>query len=170
VRTRLITVDDAPALASLLSSSRSFLAPWEPVRADSYFTVDGQRELIEAQLADHARGVVVPHVIVTSAGEVAGRITLNTIVRGPFQSCAVGYWVGESFGGRGLATGALASIIAVAFGELRLHRIEASTLLHNVRSKRVLERHGFVKYGLAPRYLQIAGEWQDMELFQLLNE
>jgi ribosomal-protein-alanine N-acetyltransferase len=170
VLTRLISVSDAPSLAALLSASRAFLEPWEPLRADSYFTEDGQRDLILSTLADHARGLTVPHVIVADSGEVAGRITLNTIVRGPFQSCAVGYWVGESFGGRGLASDALASIISLAFGELGLHRMEASTLLHNVRSKRVLEKHGFVRYGLAPRYLKIAGKWQDMELFQLLNE
>lgn len=168
--TRLISVSDAPALASVLTASRAFLEPWEPSRADAYFTEDGQRELILSTLADHARGLTLPHVIVADSGEVAGRITLNTIVRGPFQSCAVGYWVGEPFGGRGLASDALASIVSVAFGELGLHRIEASTLPHNARSKRVLAKHGFVRYGLAPRYLKIAGEWRDMELFQLLNE
>ncbi|MBM7788521.1 GNAT family N-acetyltransferase [Tenggerimyces flavus] len=168
--TRLVTSDDAAAIASLLSANRAFLSPWDPERSDAYFTVDAQRTLISTQLADFALGALVPHVIVSSSGELVGRITLNTIVRGPFQSCAVGYWVGESYGGQGLASGALASIIKVAFGELGLHRIEAATLLHNERSKRVLAKHGFVRFGLAPRYLKIAGAWQDMELFQLLNE
>ena len=57
----------------------------------------------------------------------------------------------------------------VAFAELGLHRIEAGTLLHNVASQRVLERNGFVRFGLAPAYLKIAGSWKDHAMYQVLN-
>jgi ribosomal-protein-alanine N-acetyltransferase len=57
----------------------------------------------------------------------------------------------------------------VAFDELRLHRIQAETLPHNVRSQRVLERNGFARIGLAPEYLSIGGRWQDHIMYQLLN-
>ncbi len=40
--TRLITPGDAPVLAELLRASRDFLAPWEPVHGDGYFTAGGQ--------------------------------------------------------------------------------------------------------------------------------
>ena len=159
--TRLVTVDDAPALAELLRVNRDFLAPWEPVRDDDYFTDDGQRNLIEAALDRHEQGSTLPHVILDDTGRLVGRITLNEIVRGPFQSCSLGYWVSAADNGRGLATAAVRDIMRVAFEELGLHRIQAGTLLHNVRSQRVLERNGFVRFGVAPAYLNIAGEWQD---------
>jgi ribosomal-protein-alanine N-acetyltransferase len=113
-------------------------------------------------------------VIRARTGELAGRITLNGIVRGPFQSCSVGYWVGAAFTRRGLATAALREIIGIAFADvgqqgLGLHRIQAETLLDNVPSQRVLERAGFSRIGMAPEYLKIAGRWQDMLLFQLIN-
>lgn len=57
----------------------------------------------------------------------------------------------------------------VAFCELRLHRIEAGTLLQNLASQRVLERNGFVRFGIAPGYLNIAGRWQDHAMYQALN-
>ena len=60
-------------------------------------------------------------------------------------------------------------MLRTAFGELGLHRVEAGTLVHNRASQRVLERNGFVRYGLAPQYLRIAGRWQDHVLFQVLN-
>ena len=53
--------------------------------------------------------------------------------------------------------------------ELALHRIEAGTLPHNTASQVVLGRNGFVRYGLAPQYMSIAGRWQDHVLFQVLN-
>ena len=110
----------------------------------------------------------MPHVILGAQGEVVGRITLNTIVRGPFQSCSVGYWVGARYNGHGYATAALGDLKRFAFGELGLHRIEASTLRDNVRSQRVLEHNGFALIGMAPNYLKIAGAWRDHVLFQAL--
>jgi ribosomal-protein-alanine N-acetyltransferase len=101
---------------------------------------------------------------------MGGRLALTNIARGPFQSCQLGYWVAAEVNGRGVATAAVARIVRVAFGELGLHRIEAGTLVHNAASQRVLERNGFRRYGLAPRYLKIAGDWQDHVLYQLLAE
>jgi [ribosomal protein S5]-alanine N-acetyltransferase len=166
--TRLITVEDAPELASLLRDNRDFMASWEPLREPSYFTSQGQVETIRAALAEHGRGGNLPHVIVAD-GHVVGRITLNGIVRGAFQSCSVGYWVGEAWNGRGLASEALGEIVAIAFGELGLHRIQAETLLHNIASQRVLAHHGFERFGMAPKYLNIAGQWQDHEMYQLIR-
>ena len=45
---RLASLDDAPAIAALLTANRDFLAPWEPLRDDSWFTADGQRAAIAA--------------------------------------------------------------------------------------------------------------------------
>ena len=167
--TRLITPGDAPVLAELLRASRDFLAPWEPVHGDDYFTAGGQRAVIADALARHEQGTSLPHVILGGSGRVAGRITLNGIVRGPFQSCSMGYWVSAADTGHGLATQAVRGIIRVAFEELGLHRIQAETLLHNVRSQRVLERNGFVRFGMAPAYLSIAGKWQDHAMYQLVS-
>ncbi len=166
--TRLISPADATEVAALLAANRDFLAPFEPVRSAGYFTAEGQLTGIEDVLDRHARGTVLPHVILDS-GRIAGRITLNGIVRGPFLSCSVGYWVGQSANGRGLATAALREIVGIAFTRLGLHRVQAETLLDNIGSQRVLERNGFERIGMAPAYLRIAGRWQDMILFQVLN-
>jgi ribosomal-protein-alanine N-acetyltransferase len=167
--TRLITPDDAPALAKLVQANRDFLAPWDPVRGDGYFTEAGQLADIQGSLSQYRQGVKLPHVILGESGALAGRINLNNIVRGAFQSGSLGYWVSAAENGRGLATAAVRDMVRLAFGELRLHRVEAGTLVHNTGSQRVLERNGFVRYGLAPGYLKIAGRWQDHVLYQLLN-
>jgi [ribosomal protein S5]-alanine N-acetyltransferase len=167
---RLITVADAPVLAGLLLANRDFLAPWEPVRGENYFTESGQRAAIQDALIRHGQGTALPCVITTDAGQVAGRITLSGIVRGSFLSCSVGYWVAQEQGRAGLATAAVREIIGVAFGELGLHRIQAETLPGNIASQRVLTRNGFTRIGMAPRYLKIAGRWQDCVLYQVLNE
>jgi ribosomal-protein-alanine N-acetyltransferase len=167
--TRNVTLDDVPVLADLLRVNRDFLAPWEPLRDDDYFTVDGQHAVIRTALERHEHGSTLPRVILDDSGRVVGRITLNEIVRGPFQSCSLGYWVGADANGRGVATAAVREIMRLAFDELGLHRIQAGTLLDNVRSQRVLERTGFVRFGVAPAYLKIAGEWQDHAIYQVVK-
>ncbi len=167
---RLITPDDAPVLAHLARVNRDFLAPWEPARAEAHFSEAGQRVAIQAMLAEHAHGRTLPCVIVDEVGEVVGRVNLNNIVRGAFQSASLGYWLDQGSGGRGLATAAVRDVVRLAFAELGLHRIQADTLVHNVPSQRVLARTGFVRIGLAPSYLKIAGSWQDCILHQLVND
>jgi ribosomal-protein-alanine N-acetyltransferase len=165
---RPITPGDAPVLAQLLRDSRDFLAPWEPARSEDYFTADGQRAFISRALAHREQGAGFPYAILGESGRVAGRINLNDVVRGPFQSASLGYWVNAADNGRGLATAAVREIIGLAFGKLGLHRIQAGTLPHNVRSQRVLARNGFTRIGLAPAYLRIEGRWQDHLLYQLV--
>ena len=167
--TRLVSPDDAPEMAAVLAANREFLAPWEPVRGADYFTEPGQRLVIDDMLRQRKLGTMVPHVIVDD-GRIVGRVALSNIARGPFLSASLGYWVAADANGRGIATAAVGRIVRLAFGELGLHRIEAGTLTHNVGSQRVLERNGFRRYGLAPRYLKIAGEWQDHVLYQVLAD
>ncbi len=166
---RLITLDDAPALARLARENRDFLAPWEPLRGEHWFTADGQCEAVAKALAEHARGTGLPYVILDDSKHVVGRVTLNGITRGALQSCSVGYWVSRHANGRGLATTALAALVRIAFDDLGLHRVQAEALPHNLASRRVLERNGFVQFGMAPQYLRLAGRWQDCLMFQRLN-
>ena len=167
--TRLITLDDAPALTRIVGEDRDFLAPWQPLRDDRWFTLDGQLEEIGGALERHRQGTGLPHVILDQTSHVVGRITLSGITRGPFQSCSVGYWVTSRANDRGLATAALRDIVRIAFNDMGLHRVQAETLLHNTASQRILLRTGFAQYGMAPKYLKIAGRWQDHLMFQLLN-
>lgn len=167
--TRPLSLDDVHALTALFIANRQFLSPWQPLRPDSYFTEQGQRDAVLALLEQQTSGSAVPLVITDEHGAVVGTLTLASIIRGAFQSCSVGYWLAEEAQGRGLATAALQEAVDLAFGGLLLHRVQAETLTHNRRSQQVLERVGFKRYGEAPSYLHIAGEWQDNVLYQLLT-
>ncbi|MBN9336185.1 GNAT family N-acetyltransferase, partial [Devosia sp.] len=56
------------------------------------------------------------------------------------------------------------------FETLDLHRVHAAFLPHNMASRRVLEKNGFVEEGFAERYLQIDGRWEDHVLMGLTRE
>jgi ribosomal-protein-alanine N-acetyltransferase len=158
---RPVQPEDAAELAALYATNREFLAPYEPVRPDGFFTADGQRERLERQLADGTH----PFAIL-DGDAIAGTINVFHIVRESLQSCTIGYWLDQTRNGRGLATGAVEDAVAYAFGELALHRVEAATLVDNVASQRVLEKAAFERIGVARRFLCINGEWRDFALFQ----
>jgi ribosomal-protein-alanine N-acetyltransferase len=164
---RLLRPDDARELAVLRRENQEFLQPWEPIRDASFLTEEGQRRVVERHLAECEAGTGLS-LVVLDAGRVVGMVNLTGIVRGPFLSANLGYWVAESANGRGLATAAVGATLDLAFGELGLHRVQAATLPHNHRSQRVLERNGFERIGYAPEYLRIDGRWQDHVLFQVI--
>jgi len=166
ISTRPLSEDDVPELVTVLLANRAFLEPWDPIRDDDYYTAEGQLDFLRTARA----GTTTFPMVIVADGRIAGRITLNNLVRGAFQSCSLGYWVAQDLNGKGVATAAVGDAVRYAFGDLGLHRVEAGTLVHNIGSQRVLERNGFTRYGLAPRYLRIAGQWQDHVLFQRLNE
>ncbi|MEJ3406122.1 GNAT family N-acetyltransferase [Rathayibacter sp. YIM 133350] len=161
---RLVEPDDAPALAAAYSWNRDYLAPWEPVRPDFYFTAPYWQTEITRMRSLHRQGSVLP-LVVMRGDTVAGRFTLTGIEYGPYQNSRLGYWVAQSEAGRGVATATVEAIVEIARDELGLHRIEASTLRHNERSQRVLLNAGFEHIGMSPKHLKIAGVWQDHELY-----
>jgi len=102
-------------------------------------------------------------------GPFVGALTLSGIELGPFRCARVGYHLDHECQGRGLMTEALGAVVRYAFGELRLHRLEASVIPSNERSVRVLERAGFVVEGYARKYLFINGQLRDHLLTSLSN-
>ncbi|MDQ0735956.1 GNAT family N-acetyltransferase [Arthrobacter agilis] len=165
VRMRLLTSDDAAALARAYRDNRDHLAPWEPSRDDAFFTTAGQAEQIAGSLVGLRAGTDVPWVL-TAGDRIVGTITLTGIVRGPFLNAHIGYWVDSGLQGRGVCSAALGAAIGYAREDLGLHRVQASVLPQNEPSRAVLARTGFTLIGLASSYLRIAGSWQDHLLYQ----
>jgi [ribosomal protein S5]-alanine N-acetyltransferase len=160
VTVRPLTGADAGLLAGLYTSQREFMAPFDPARPESFYTVEGQRAELELLEHERANDRLCRFLIEADAGP-AGTVSVSRIARGPFQNAGLGYWVSRELNGRGVATAAVGLVVEWGFGEAGLHRLEAATLVSNIGSQKVLLRNDFVEIGLSPRYLKIAGEWQD---------
>lgn len=165
VQLRLLRPSDDERMKAAYQLNREHLALWEPARAEEFFTAAGQSSIIESKLALHAAGSEFPWILL-EGDRVIGSITLTGIVRGPFLSAHIGYWVGKGFTGRGIGSAAVAFVIETSRKDLGLHRLQAATLRHNAASQKILKRAGFDEIGLAPVYLKIAGCWQDHLLYQ----
>ena len=90
-----------------------------------------------------------------------GEINISNITRGAFQSGHVGYWSDENCAGNGYTPEALVVILKFAFEELHLHRLQISIVPRNSSSRRVVEKLNLRCEGLAEKYLEINGIWED---------
>ena len=161
---------DAAALWQFRMENRAHLAPWEPLREERYYTQGHCAQTIfdwrESIRLDRGYPFLV---FDPDEREVIATFNLANLVRGVFQACHLGYAVAQKWQGQGLMREALELGLAWAFGPLGLHRVMANYMPRNERSGRLLERLGFQREGYAPRYLCIAGTWEDHVLTSLIH-
>lgn len=150
------TVGDREEFVGLARGSVEFLRPW----TDPPATYERFDEYLRGRQGAGDEGVLVCEI---ESGRIAGVINVSCIVRGFFQSAFVGYWIGEPFARRGYMTEGLRLLVGYAFGEMKLHRLEANIQPGNLASIALVRRCGFRKEGLSPKYLRIFGEWRDHE-------
>lgn len=166
---RLPQPGDLAEFRAVVRESADFLRPWEPrpppgLKPDS---PERFQRMLDGNAAGHNLKMLVCRA---DDGRIMGSFSLNNIVRGVFQSAAIGYWIGGAFARRGYMTEALQLALRQAFLKEKLHRVEANIMPHNKASIALVRRAGFEKEGYSRRYLKIAGRWQDHERWALLKE
>jgi ribosomal-protein-alanine N-acetyltransferase len=157
--------------ASLREESRDFLLPWEPTWPVDELTKGSYRRRIRRYQREMREDRAYPFFICReSDGALVGGCTLSNVHRGVQQFCTLGYWAGAPFAGQGYITRAVRALIPYVFEELKLHRLQASTLPENQRSQAVLRRCGFREEGYARGLLRINGVWRDHVQFAILRD
>ena len=85
------------------------------------------------------------------------------------RSAEIGYWLGEPFWGRGIATEALRAMTAYAFEHFDICRLEAGVFDWNPASARVLEKSGYTLEGRARLGVVKDGRICDRLLYALVR-
>ncbi|HEU5013543.1 MAG TPA: GNAT family protein [Roseiflexaceae bacterium] len=174
-RLTLRTLDPAcaPQVFGYLWRNRAFFEPWSPTFSADYFTIDGQQARLARDLQllrdDRAVRLWFFRKEDEACQRIIGDAALSNIVRGAFQSCHLGYKIDAAEANHGFMTEAVAAMVDLAFGTLRLHRVEANIIPRNAPSRRVVEKLGFVDEGLSRKYLKINGVWEDHMHYVVLN-
>jgi len=157
--------------ATLREASRDFLTPWEPTWPADDLTRSSFRRRIKRYFEDQRGDLAYPFFIFRRLDNVlVGGLTIANVRRGCAQAGSLGYWMGQSYAGKGYMTAAVRAVVPFAFGTLRLHRVEAACIPGNAASIRLLEKTGFRREGFARQYLCIDGVWQDHLLYARLRD
>ena len=161
---RPLVAEDFLAWQEVRRRNADWLLKWEPLRGtgspdpvesrDAFAVRCGARQRERQLGTGYGYGIFVD-------GHFAGEINLSIVQRGPFQSAYVGYWIDEARAGEGLMPEALVCVCRAAFDEMHLHRLQISIIPRNMASRRVVEKLDIRDEGVAQRYLEINGQWED---------
>jgi ribosomal-protein-alanine N-acetyltransferase len=86
------------------------------------------------------------------------------------QTGTIGYWIDQAKAGKAYTAEAVIVLAKFAFEELHLHRLEVCIIPRNTNSLRVMEKVGFRNEGIAQRFLEINGVWEDHHRFAITVE
>jgi ribosomal-protein-alanine N-acetyltransferase len=103
------------------------------------------------------------------AGEAVGGIGWVTGTDVERYSAEVGYWLGEAYWRRGIATEALVLVTGYAFGQLNLLRLFALPFADNSGSIRVLEKAGYCREGILRSSAVKYAQPRDQVLYACVN-
>lgn len=162
--------EDGSSLLQYALENKSWLEPWEPIHPMNYFTLEGQKHILQQCEEDRRLEAGVLFGIFEREGEPAkllGRISVSGIMRGIWQNGFVGYSIAGERSGRGYMTEALNRVVRFGFEALGLHRLQASIIPRNKASLRVAEKCNFRYEGRALRYLKINEKWEDHDIFAM---
>ena len=160
IELKLLTLEDTEALLDYYVRNIEHLRAFEPSRDSSFYTLETQKGLISESYRQFLSGTTVDMGIFKD-NKLIGKVKISNIVGGIFKNGIIGYSIDKEEQGRGYMKKAVKMALEYAFKELRLHRIEASALVENMRSRNVLKACGFKELGLNEDYLFIDGKWRD---------
>jgi len=167
---RQLELSDAEDLLKLEAENRDFFQLYAPIKDEKFYTIDGQVERIEKNvLLTKQDSVYSFGIFLTDSKQLIGNVTLSEVARGNYQSCWIGYYLDRKHNGKGYMTKAVKLVVDYGFNELKLHRIEAGVMPHNIRSIKVLEKAGFHKEGIAIENVKINGRWENHQTLAIVN-
>lgn len=102
-------------------------------------------------------------------GTFLGEVSIGSIIRGPFQSAMLGYWIDEKYAGQGLIPEALTLVVDYAISVLGFKRLEIAVVPRNEPSIRVAQKLGFVFEGVSKEYIEVAGKREDHNRYSMTS-
>lgn len=145
-------------------ANEDWLLKWEPMRPSGSPDPSRDRRAFEVR-CDHRRrerqsGTAYAFGVFVD-GAFAGEMNLSSIHRGAHQNAHIGYWIDRRRAGNSYTPEALVALMQFAFEELDVHRVQISIIPRNSASLRVVAKLAIRAEGIAQRYLQINGVWED---------
>ena len=161
---RPLVAGDFEAWSEVRVRNDEWLTKWEPLRhpkapdpasnRDAFASRCAARDRERQSGVGYAFGIFVDNAF-------AGEINLNNVLRGAMQSVTIGYWIDEARAGKSYMSEAVLVATRFALEDLQLHRVEICIIPRNHNSRRVMEKLGYREEGIAERFLEINGTWED---------
>ncbi len=161
---RPYTLEDAEALTSIANNRKisinlrdAFPYPYSNEDAKNFITMCLEKE-VQTVFA------------IIYKGQLAGSISLHPLEDVYRRTAEIGYFIGEAFWGKGIATKSVEMLTKFGFESLHLARIFAGIFESNKASMRVLEKNGFVLECIKRKAVLKDNKILDEYLYAKLND
>ncbi|MDR3597681.1 GNAT family protein [Clostridium sp.] len=166
---RNLTPGDAKEMLKYYEKNKNHLAPFEPSKDVNFYTLETQKRFLSKSYKEFFNGTSV-ELGIFKHEKLIGKVKLSRILHGSFKNGILGYSMDEDEQGKGYMKESVKLLLKYAFNECNLHRIEASALIDNEKSRSVLKKCGFKLVGINEKYLFINGKWEDHATYYILKE
>lgn len=133
-----------------------FPYPYGLTDAQEFITTTAERQ------PPQAFGIIVD-------GHLVGTIGLEPATDVHRRSMEIGYWLGEPYWGRGIASEAVVAVTEYAFEAFGINRLWAGVFAWNPASARVLEKAGYVLEGRLRSAITKDGETTDELIYSMVR-
>ena len=160
VKLRELLIDDANYISSLMTYNISKLL-WE---VPYPYTLEDALSFIDSSHKDFkSLKTAIFAIEYKKNPESNGLVGIISLKNMDINSkkTNLGYWIGESFWGNGIASESVKLIINYAFSVLRLEEVYAYVYSQNKPSIRVLEKNGMTRVGEVNEYSKRLGRDQN---------
>ncbi len=148
----------------IVCREREYLSQWlawpEHANGEAFFET-----FIKGALRDYAEGKSMTCAMLYR-GDIVGNISFNTIDR-ELKKVEIGYWLSKDFQGKGIASRCVTGMVAIAFDELSMQKVEISAAQGNTRSRALCERLGFTLEGTIGNAENLNGRIVDHAIYGL---
>ncbi len=164
IRLRPLQPGDFREWSEVRRANHDWLTVWEPRRTPGQPDPTLDRAAFSSRCMqrerDRSAGTAYQFGVFLD-GVVIGEVNVNNVIRGAMQSGTIGYWIDQRQAGNSYIAEAVVVVMRHAFEQLDLHRLEICIVPRNDKSRRVMEKLQVREEGVAVRYLEINGTWED---------
>ena len=159
---KILELEDADSLFSLVDSNRFYLRQWLPW-VDTNATLENSKLFILSTREQHELNLGFQCGI-WFGGTLAGIIGFQRI-DWMNRNVEIGYWLGEKFQGHGIMTKACQTLVDYAFYEYQLQRVQIRCATGNTKSNAIIERLGFIKEGMTRQAELLYDHYVDLYIY-----
>ncbi len=167
IKLEVIAPHHAADLLDVVNDNRQYLSrflPWVGAmqKVSDFERYIQQCEKLVSEKAEMSFVILYHDVLV-------GRIGIHHINRHN-QNGAIGYWLAETAGGKGIMLRCCRTVIDYGFDVLQLKRIEIRAATENVRSKAIPQKLGFTFEGVMRKAELVGDRLYDIAVYSMLWE
>lgn len=157
----------ARELFELIDSNRQYLREWLPWLDNNKY-LQNTIDFIKLSTKQYSENISL-NLAVCFRGKIAGIISLHRF-DWPNRTAHIGYWLGESYQGKGIITNSCRGLTDYAITNMGLNRVEIRCAPANSKSRAIPGRLGFKEEGVLRQAEWLYEHFVDHVVYSMLRD